>query len=122
MQEAIIAKKEAFLSAEKKFNEIVVTLSRGEMMGKEHSKIELYLKTEGFELLRRMMQAHLELRCQQEQRTEVIDANVITMTRVRQTERSLETIFGKVIVERKAYIVFKKNKKSEIRRLKGKKN
>lgn len=103
MQEAIIAKKEAFLSAEKKFNEIVVTLSRGEMMGKEHSKIELYLKTEGFELLRRMMQAHLELRCQQEQRTEVIDANVITMTRVRQTERSLETIFGKVIVERKAY-------------------
>lgn len=103
MQVAIIAKEEAFFSAEKKFNEMVGKLSSSEMKGKEHGEVEAYLKIEGFELLRRMMQSHLDIRSQEEQRAEVIDANVIKMTRVRQTERCLETLFGKVTIERLGY-------------------
>lgn len=103
MQAAILTKEERFFSAEKKFNEMVAKLSSGEMMSKEHGEVESYLKIEGFELLRRMMQSHLDIRAQEEQRAEVIGANVITMTRVRPTERCLETLFGTVRVARLGY-------------------
>lgn len=103
MQATILAKEEAFFTAQEKFNEIVAELSSVEMMKKEHSEIESYLKIEGFELLRRMMQEHLDLRSEQEQRAEVIDANEIRMTRVRQTERHLETLFGRVCTSRLGY-------------------
>lgn len=73
MQVRILAKEDAFFIAQEKFKEIVSELSREEMMKKEHSEIEEYLKIEGFELLRRMMQAHLDMRTQQEQVVEVID-------------------------------------------------
>lgn len=103
MQAAIAAKEEPFFSAQEKFNEIVVMLSSEEMMNKEHAEIESYLKIEGFELLRRMMQAHLDLRSEEEERRVVIDANGMARTRIRPTERDLETIFGVVAVPRKGY-------------------
>jgi hypothetical protein len=103
MEAAIITKAEPFFSAQEKFVEIVSMLSSIEMLSKEHGEIEKYIKTGGFELLRRMMQAHLELRSEQEQRTEVIDSTGIRMTRARSTERSLETIFGTVSTGRLGY-------------------
>src|SRR5712691_1052756 len=103
MQADIVAKEDPFFSAQEKFNEIIKMLSSGEIMNKEHGEIESYLKIEGFELLRRMMQAHLDLRTEAEQRAEVIDANGITMTRVRPTERQLETLFGTVRAGRLGY-------------------
>jgi len=103
MRATIIAEEEPFYSAKEKFKEIEAMLVSDEMMKKEHSEIESYLKIEGFELLRWMMQAHLDLRSQQEQRSEVINGNGITMTRVRQTQRQLETLFGRVMVGRLGY-------------------
>ena len=103
MRAAIVAEEEPFFSAKEKFHEIEVMLSSREMMNKEHSEIESYLKTEGFELLRRMMQAHLDLRREQEQRVEVIDVKGITMTRARLSERDIETLFGTVRAGRLAY-------------------
>src|SRR5438552_1860073 len=103
MQVAILAKEEPFFSAQEKFKEIEAMLSSSGMMNKEHSEIESYLKIEGFELLRRMMQAHLDLRSGQEQRIEVVDANQVTMTRARPTERGLETLFGTVSAGRLGY-------------------
>lgn len=103
MQAAIIAKEAPFCSAQEKYNEIVAKLSSGKMMGAEHGEIERYLKTEGFELLRRMMQAHLDLRREQEPRVEVIDKDSMTMTRARATALDLETLFGTVRVGRLAY-------------------
>lgn len=103
MQATIVTEAEPFFSAQEKFNEIVAMLSSGEMMGKEHGEIERYLKTDGYELLRRMMQAHLDLRTEQEQRGEVRDAKGITMTRARATGVDLETLFGTVRVARLAY-------------------
>lgn len=107
MRARIISKEEPleepFFSAQEKFKEIEAMLSSGEMMNKEHSEIESYLKTEGFELLRRIMQAHLDLRSEQEERTEVKDANEVSRTRVRPTERKLEALFGTVGIGRLGY-------------------
>src|ERR1051326_1226799 len=103
MRAAILAEEGAFFSAKEKFNEIEVMLSSGEMMSKEHGEIEAYLKTEGFEMLRRMMQAHLDIRTEQESRVEVVDKNGIPMTRARATERDLETLFGTVMTGRLGY-------------------
>jgi hypothetical protein len=103
MRAAIIAEAEPFFSAKEKFREIEAMLTSAEMMNCEHGEIESYLKTEGFELLRRMMQAHLDIRSQHEQRREVIAANGIKMTRVRPTSRQLETLFGTVSTQRLGY-------------------
>jgi hypothetical protein len=53
--------------------------------------------------LRRMLQEHLDLRAEQETRREVIDAKGISRTRVRATERQLESWFGTVTVGRLGY-------------------
>src|SRR6266545_2353128 len=103
MQAAIVAKEETFFSAEEKFNEIVAMLLSSEMMSKEHGDVESYLKTAGFELLRRMLQGHLDMRSEAEVRKEVIDANGISRTRARATERQLETLFGTVRAGRRGY-------------------
>ena len=89
MRAIIVAEEEPFFSAQEKFNEIEAMLSSSEMMKKEHGEIESYLKTEGFELLRRMLQAHLEFRTEHEQKQEVVDVNGRERTRVRPQERPL---------------------------------
>lgn len=103
MRAAIISEEEPFCSAEEKFKEMKAKLMSKEMIGKEHFEIETYLKTEGFELLRRMMQGYVDLRTEQEQRVEVRNKNGKTMTRAKPTEKNLETFFGTIRVGRLGY-------------------
>ena len=71
----------------------------------EHSELEAYIKTEGFELLRLLLQDHFDLRAFKETRlAEVVDADGVARGAVeRGHERPLATIIGTVSVGRLAY-------------------
>lgn len=71
----------------------------------EHSQLEQYIKTEGFELLRLFLQDHFDLREVREVRLEeVIDADAVAYRAVeRDHERSLATIVGTITTGRLAY-------------------
>jgi hypothetical protein len=68
-----------------------------------HSELEQFLNLEGRELLRRLFQAHLDERSPGEVSEPVIDAQGQEHTHQRLHSRSLNTIFGKVSLERQGY-------------------
>jgi hypothetical protein len=71
----------------------------------EHGEIESFLHREGTELLRRLLQAHLDLRAAQE----VVQANVVGSEgevrphRRKDCQRQLESLFGEVVLTRMGY-------------------
>lgn len=71
----------------------------------EHSELEAYIKTEGFELLRLLLQDHFDLRELSEVRLEeVLDSSGVAHGALeRGHERPLATIVGTVTVGRLAY-------------------
>lgn len=73
--------------------------------GLEHSELEAYIHTEGFELLRLLLQDHFDLRAAQEERlAEVVDAGGVAHGAVEVGhQRPLATIVGTVVVGRSAY-------------------
>lgn len=71
----------------------------------EHGEVERLISQMGNELLRRVMQAHLDLRALREPRREDltgVDGSPLTRCRENCT-RNLTTIFGDVVVKRKGY-------------------
>jgi len=94
-----------FLPALEHFMGLGVELA-GEEAGKmEHAEIESLISKEGKEILRRMFQAHLDLRCTREVREETVaGSDGVVRLRCRQgCERGLMSVFGKVTVTRKGY-------------------
>ncbi len=73
--------------------------------GLEPAELETELEVKGRELVRQLMQDHLELRSQREQRLqEVLDAEQVTRGSVETGHtRALPTVFGEVTVTRLAY-------------------
>jgi len=71
----------------------------------EHAELETELEVKGRELVRQLMQDHLELRKQREQRLpEVVDAEQVARGSVETGHtRALTTVFGEVTVTRLAY-------------------
>ena len=71
----------------------------------EHAELETHLQQAGRELFRQLMQDHLQLRAQREQRLPaVIDAEQVTRDAVETGHtRALTTVFGEVRVARLAY-------------------
>lgn len=78
----------------------------GEPAGKmKHGEIESLISRAGNEILRLLLQGHLDLRCKQEERIESVtgsDGKVRSLCR-QGCERGLMTIFGKVTVSRRGY-------------------
>jgi hypothetical protein len=73
-------------------------------MGTRHEELEAYVQREGWEWLRRMMQAHLDLRATLERPVEVHGADGVRRGYGRADQRrSLRTVFGNVYVLRLAY-------------------
>lgn len=68
-----------------------------------HSELEQFLDFEGREMLRLMLQAHLDERSPGEVSEPVIDAQGQEHTHQRLHSRSLKTIFGEVSLERQGY-------------------
>src|SRR3990172_203272 len=102
-----IAHKDAFEEASAQFEQIKAQLRSREAIRMEHSALEGLLQREGVELLRRLFQAHLDLRSREEQeqglRRWVVGADGVRRAHRRVAERSLMTLFGPVRVERVAY-------------------
>ena len=80
-------------------------LDGAQAAGLEHAELETELQAKGRELVRQLMQDHLDLRAQREQRLqEVVDAEQVTRGSVETGHtRALSTVFGEVTVSRLAY-------------------
>ena len=78
-------------------------LESADMVRKPHSDVEDFLDEKGREWARLMYDEHLRLRAALEKRTEVVGAEGVERGSVRDSERHLETVFGRVSVPRLAY-------------------
>lgn len=86
------------------FEDVVGWLEGTEAGALSHGELELDLDQRGRELLRRLLQDHLDLRAQREERVEVIGIGGVTHGSVEAGHaRPLATVFGTVSVERLAY-------------------
>jgi len=86
------------------FDKIRGFLAGAGSMGWEHSAVENYVRTEGFELLRLLLQDHFDRRAQNKARRDVTDATGVRFGAVeRGHDRALSTVVGQVPVTRLAY-------------------
>jgi len=96
---------DAFGASRRRFDAICAVLDGEGAGGLEHGELEARLDSDGRELLRQLMQDHLNLRALREQRlAEVRDAEDLAHTAVEAGhQRHLATVFGGVQVSRLAY-------------------
>ena len=74
-----------------------------DLMSATHSEVEEFAIEEGRELIRQLVQAHMELRAERERPVVVTGADGIQRTTKRASQRQLTTLVGEVRVERTAY-------------------
>lgn len=103
MEARAIRVEKPFAAAEEKFEELKATLSAKETQQMSHSDLERKLEVEGREVLRRLFQAHLDVRGPGQADAPVIGADQVERTHQRLHERKLTTIFGTVEVQRTGY-------------------
>ncbi len=94
---------EPFAQAEAQFATILSHLSSEEAGAMTHSELERELEAQGRELLRRLLQEHLELRSPGKASGPVRDAQGTERSPTRSHERTLGSIFGPVQVRRVGY-------------------
>lgn len=93
-----------FSDAQQIFEDIIRKLLSNEMQNAEHSEIEQYIQVAGNELLRLLLQGTLDTKSIEEQSMQVISKNHVELNHVRQdTQRTLSSLFGDVVVRRKGY-------------------
>ena len=85
------------------FEDIVRSLDSEEARSMTHSELERDLEKKGRELMRKLLQEHLQTRGPGHCAQPVRDADGVERTRVRLQERKLESIFGTVATERTGY-------------------
>lgn len=95
----------AFVASRDRFERLLCRLEGTEASELTHGELERLVDVEGRELLRQLVQDHLDLRAQKEVRREdVVGADEVPRTRVEAGHtRALTTIFGEVGVKRLAY-------------------
>lgn len=102
---ALVVEKE-FGPAREKFDALAGRLGSSETMSMTHSEVESLVETEGRELLRQLVQDHLQLRAQADARARVpavAGADTVIRTQLREQQRPLLTLFGEVTVTRTGY-------------------
>jgi hypothetical protein len=107
MKQAYIISRgmEEFASAREQFALIVDRLQSAAVLGMEHGEVEGLISREGTELMRRLLQGHLDVRAAAETReVGVRGADGVVRSHVREgCRRRLGTIFGEVEVRRCGY-------------------
>jgi Uncharacterised protein family (UPF0236) len=93
----------AFGEAEAQFGGLVAYLESEETRAMTHSELERELEEKGRELMRMLLQAHLETRSPGAASEPVIDAEGQERKTQRLHERGLATVFGPVEVRRQGY-------------------
>jgi hypothetical protein len=97
--------QDLFNLANEEYAKLVNVLSSADAQAWEHGQLESYIDDCGKELLRRLLQGHLDLRyTQEEYQKEVLGSDgEVRPHRRKQTQRQLETVFGEVVVTRVGY-------------------
>lgn len=93
----------SYEGARQEFEHIVRHLDSEEVRSMTHSELERELEKRGRELMRILLQEHLEARGPGECAKPVRGADEVERSQVRLQERKLETVFGTVSVERAGY-------------------
>lgn len=96
-------KPEPFAEARAQFGALEAFLGSPEACGLTHSELERELEQRGRELLRQLLQAHLEVRGPGEALGPVEGSDGVVRDQPRLHARGLETVFGEVQVERVGY-------------------
>jgi hypothetical protein len=92
-----------FEGAQAKFDALVRQLEGAETARMSHSELETMLEKEGREMLRQLLQAHLDRRAGATAQEPVVGADGVERTHRRPGERKLETVLGEVTVHREGY-------------------
>lgn len=98
------AGQDSFAVSRAGFEALAAWLGGAEADGLEHAELEHRLASDGRDLLRQLLQDHLDLRASRERRCDVVDADGDAHTRVEAGhERGLASVVGEVRVRRLAY-------------------
>lgn len=92
-----------FEEARRMMRDIEEELVGREALSAEHSEVERLIRDRVMELQRALFQAHLDVRAAKEREVEVEGADGMARTQGRESERTLETVFGEVTVKRRLY-------------------
>ncbi|MBC8504109.1 MAG: ISKra4 family transposase [Chloroflexi bacterium] len=95
--------EQAYGQARQSFEDIVGYLDSKESSGMTHSELERELEKKGRELMRALLQEHLDNRGPGQCDDPVEGADGVKRPRIRPQQRELETVFGTVSVERAGY-------------------
>jgi hypothetical protein len=95
--------EQAYSQARENFEQIVGYLDSKEASGMTHSELERELEKKGRELMRKLLQEHLNNRGPGQCDPPVEGADGVVRSRMRLQQRELETVFGTVSVERAGY-------------------
>lgn len=99
-----VSRTAPFAASHDQFESILRLMGSDETAGLSHGELEELLDREGRELLRRLLQDHLDLRSSREQRVEVVAADGVRQGSVEPGHtRPLTSVFGPVNVTRMAY-------------------
>ncbi len=93
----------AYLPAQQKFNQLLTQLRAEQTQQLTHSELETMIEAEGRELLRLLLQGHLDERAPGTNIAPVVDAIGRARTHLRMHSRQLETVFGTVSITRTGY-------------------
>ena len=93
-----------FAASRAQFDGLIAQLQGGDTLSMTHSEVENLLWSNGMDLLRQLLQDHLDLRALREQRKEAIEGiDGVRRTHHRLSARQLESLFGNVGVGRIEY-------------------
>jgi hypothetical protein len=92
-----------FAQSQRVFDDLTARLAGVPAMQMSHGDLERLLEKDGRELLRQLLQDHLDLRGPGEASAPVVGSGGTTMPHVRPRERRLKSIFGTVTVSRQGY-------------------
>ena len=94
-----------FSEAQIQLDTIIHQLQGETLQNSEHGDVEQFIQNEGLELLRRLLQGHLDMKASEERHlTSITSSTGINLTHVRHhTQRKMSSLFGDVIVHRKSY-------------------
>ena len=96
---------DGFAAGRASFESVVGFLDGAEAAAMEHAELEAELDTRGRELMRRLLQDHLDLRAGRDERLDAVtDTDGVARSRVESGHtRALTSVFGEVTVTRRAY-------------------
>jgi hypothetical protein len=103
IQTRTVADEKPFARSGRLFEALTVRLADRETLAMTHGDLERLLEEEGREVIRQLLQDHLDLRGPGEAHGDVVGARDIRRPHARLRERKLGTIFGGVTISRTGY-------------------